>query len=120
MPTLLAEWSLASVTGNERQAMEHVTNVVLPLHLPEAQLANLGTAVAEAVMNAMEHGNHYEPEKMVTVQVLTTHNALLIRIHDEGPEKLPLIDSTPDLAAKLAGEQTPRGLGSFPHQTSRR
>jgi serine phosphatase RsbU (regulator of sigma subunit)/anti-sigma regulatory factor (Ser/Thr protein kinase) len=113
MPTLLAEWSLASIPGNERQAMEHVISIVRPLHLPEAQLANLGTAVAEAIMNAMEHGNQYEPEKMVTIQVLTTHRALLIRIHDEGPEKLPLIDSTPDLSAKLAGEQTPRGWGLF-------
>ncbi|TMC82553.1 MAG: GAF domain-containing protein, partial [Chloroflexi bacterium] len=51
---LLLEWTVASVPGNEQQAMERVVEVVLPLHLRDERLADLKMAVAEAVMNAME------------------------------------------------------------------
>jgi serine phosphatase RsbU (regulator of sigma subunit)/anti-sigma regulatory factor (Ser/Thr protein kinase) len=109
----LAEWSLASVVGNERPVMERIGEIVRPLKLEAEKLANLETAVAEAVMNAMEHGNHYQEEKRVTIQVFMTGRAIIVRIHDEGTEQLPATGSSPDLAAKLAGQQTPRGWGLF-------
>ncbi len=113
---MLLTWSVASQPGNEQAAMERVADAVAPLHLPAERLANLKTAVAEVVMNAMEHGNCYQPDKMVLLQVYASESAVTVRIHDEG-EGEPLPDlatiAIPDLTAKLAGLQTPRGWGLF-------
>ena len=63
-------------------------------------------------MNAMEHGNHYRVELPVLVQVYTSERALAVRIADRGnPPAHPA--EAPDLAAKLAGLQSPRGWGLF-------
>lgn len=109
-------YSVASQPGNEREVMQRVAEVVSPLDLPAERLDNLKTAVAEAVMNAMEHGNRYQLDKLVSLQVYVTERAITIRIRDEG-EGEPLPEFTdldiPDLSAKLAGLQTPRGWGLF-------
>ena len=110
------EWSIESQPGNEQKAMEWIEAVVYSLDISAERLANLKTAVAEAVMNAMEHGNHYQPDKMVTLQVRTSEAALTVRILDQGEgEPLPDVEAiaTPDLTTKLAGLQTPRGWGLF-------
>lgn len=110
---LLAEFSLASEPGNELQAMEEVAGVVQGVGLPEDRLERLKTAVAEATMNAMEHGNHYQSDLPVNVQVLASSSALAVRISDHGGGKPIPEPETPDLEAKLAGLQSPRGWGLF-------
>jgi anti-sigma regulatory factor (Ser/Thr protein kinase) len=114
---VLATWSVPSAPGNERQTAEQVAQVVRDAGTPGAvtprRLERLTTAVAEAVMNAMEHGNQYQPDQPVAIQVAATSTALLVRITDQGgapalPEPAP-----PDLTAKLAETQTPRGWGLF-------
>ncbi|TMC61170.1 MAG: hypothetical protein E6J21_09040 [Chloroflexota bacterium] len=110
---VLTEMSIASEPGNERQAMEQVGQAVQALNLPERRLEKLKTAVAEATMNAMEHGNKYQPDKPVTIQVLASHAALMVRIRDQGNGKPIAEPHTPDLEAKLAELQSPRGWGLF-------
>jgi len=110
----LAEFSLPSEPGNERRAMERVAEAVSGLGLPERTLEKLKTAVAEATMNAMEHGNNYEPEIPVDIQVWHLENCLLVRIVDRGGGPPPSPNAElPDLEAKLEGVQTPRGWGLF-------
>ena len=109
----LAEFTVTSKPGNERPAMEQVVRAVHGVDLPEGQLERLKTAVAEATMNAMEHGNEYQPDLPVSIQVLVSETALSVRITDHGGGRpIPEAES-PDLEAKLAGEQTPRGWGLF-------
>ena len=109
----LAYLSVPSEPGNERMAMEQVAEVIEPLGLEARRLEQLKTAVAEATMNAMEHGNHYQPDVPVTIQVLTSDTTLSVRISDQGgAETLPEAE-TPDLEAKLAEMQSPRGWGLF-------
>ena len=68
---VLAELSVPSEPGNERLAMERVAEVIKELGLSEQRLERLKTAVAEATMNAMEHGNRYRPEVPVVIEVLS-------------------------------------------------
>lgn len=110
---LLATFSLPSEPGNERRAMEEVAAVVAALPLSAAKLERLKTAVAEATMNAMEHGNQYRAEEPVTVEVLTNDQSLAVRIHDQGGGAIIPRSARPDLEAKLAGQQKPRGWGLF-------
>jgi anti-sigma regulatory factor (Ser/Thr protein kinase) len=110
----LAELSIPSEPGNERRATEEVARAVSGLGLPERTLERLKTAVAEATMNAMEHGNRYDPEVPVDIQVWLLEECLLVRIIDRGSGPPPSPNAeVPDLEAKLEGMQTPRGWGLF-------
>jgi serine phosphatase RsbU (regulator of sigma subunit)/CHASE1-domain containing sensor protein/anti-sigma regulatory factor (Ser/Thr protein kinase) len=111
---VLADFTLPSKPGNERPAMEKVADAVKGLPLSELRLDRLKTAVAEATMNAMEHGNRYDPEVPVKIQVWLLKERLLVRVIDRGSGPLSSLTAKgPDLAAKLEDAQTPRGWGVF-------
>jgi serine phosphatase RsbU (regulator of sigma subunit)/anti-sigma regulatory factor (Ser/Thr protein kinase) len=111
---ILTRFTLSSERGNERLAMEKVAEVVKELRVSAQRLERLKTAVAEATMNAMEHGNRYDPDVPVEIQVWLLEQRLLVRIIDRGsgPPPSPTANA-PDLQAKLGGAQTPRGWGLF-------
>jgi serine phosphatase RsbU (regulator of sigma subunit)/anti-sigma regulatory factor (Ser/Thr protein kinase) len=111
--TMLGEFSLPSEPGNERQAMEEVVQLIGVSALSNGQLDKLKTAVAEATMNAMEHGNNYQADMPVEIEVLSSDKELTVRITDHGGGQPIPNSEVPDLEAKLAGEQSPRGWGLF-------
>ena len=111
--TALTEFEVASEPGNERIAIERVAAAVGDLDLPAARLERLKTAVGEAVMNAIEHGNRNRPELPVGVLVAVSGAELSVRVTDQGGDRPALQPERPDLEAKLAGEQSPRGWGLF-------
>jgi serine phosphatase RsbU (regulator of sigma subunit)/anti-sigma regulatory factor (Ser/Thr protein kinase) len=110
---LLAEFELPSAPGNEREAIELVAGAVAGLGLEPVRLDRLKTAVGEAMMNAMEHGNEYRADRAVSIRVLHTGDRLRIEVSDLGGAVQLHAAEAPDLGAKLAGEQTPRGWGLF-------
>ena len=111
---LIADFQVASVPGNDREAMDRVASAAQPLRLPAAQLDRLKTAVSEATMNAIEHGNGNNPELPVTIQLLSRADGVAVRITDCGPgPKDDAEPEEPDLLAKFDGLQTPRGWGLF-------
>ena len=112
-PRTLAELSIPSEPGNERRATEEVTRAVSGLALPESTLDRLKIAVAEATLNAMEHGNHFRAELPVLIEVSVSEADLSVKITDEGSGSPTFDAETPDLEAKLEGLQTPRGWGLF-------
>jgi anti-sigma regulatory factor (Ser/Thr protein kinase) len=114
MRRLLAEFSVPSEPGNERLAMERVAEAIGELEVRGENLERLKTAVGEATMNAMEHGNKYRAEVPVEVMVLVEDQDLMVRITDRGSGPPPSQGGdAPDLEAKLEGMQTPRGWGLF-------
>ncbi len=111
--TQLASFTVASVEGNERTAIDLVIDAVSSVGLTAVQLDRLKTAVGETVMNAIEHGNDYREDLDVTVEVASTDTDLSIRVTDHGGNKKVAASDSPDIEAKLAGDQTPRGWGLF-------
>jgi len=109
----LAEFSVSSEPGNERQAMEAVASAIKDLGLTQQRLERFKTAVAEATLNSMEHGNHYRAELPVLIEVSASDTQLSVKITDEGSGPPAFHAETPDLEAKLAGMQSPRGWGLF-------
>jgi anti-sigma regulatory factor (Ser/Thr protein kinase) len=109
----LAEFSVPSEPGNERQAMELVASAIKDLGLTQQRLERFKTAVAEATLNAMEHGNYYRAELPVLIEVSASDTQLSVKITDEGSGPPAFHSETPDLEAKLEGMQTPRGWGLF-------
>lgn len=109
----LVEFDLASEPGNEREAIARVTDAVGGLDLPQQRLERLQTAVGEATMNAMEHGNGYRADAPVSIRVSASDEQLIVEITDLGGEREIPEPEAPDIEAKLSGEQTPRGWGLF-------
>jgi anti-sigma regulatory factor (Ser/Thr protein kinase) len=64
-------------------------------------------------MNAMEHGNKYQPDMPVHIWVDQSPVAVRVRIVDQGGGQFMSEAEAPDLDAKLAGLQSPRGWGLF-------
>ena len=110
---VLAEFDLPSEPGNEREAIERVESAVADLGLEGSRLDRLKTAVAEATMNAMEHGSEYRADRPVSIRVLHSGDSVRVQVTDRGGGGELPPPETPDLEAKLAGEQKPRGWGLF-------
>jgi serine/threonine-protein kinase RsbW len=109
---LLADFTLPSLAGNDRVAADRVADTIRGLPLSEARLENVRTAVAEATLNAIEHGNHFDADKPVGIRVVVSESELCVTVSDSGAggAEQPV---APDLSAKLKGEQSPRGWGLF-------
>lgn len=110
---MLAEFTVPSRPGEEKQLMYQVKEAVAPLALEANRLEHLGLAVAEATMNAMEHGNHFQEDKPVTVRVFAAPEQVMVQVEDLGGDAPMPNPETPDLQAKLDGLQSPRGWGLF-------
>jgi len=111
---ILAAFSVPGAIGNERGAMDRVAELVAPLGLAGPRLERLRTAVSEATMNAIEYGSLGREDVPVEFVVAATPADVVVRITDRalsGP--VPTDAEAPDIEAKLAGEQKPRGWGLF-------
>jgi len=110
----LAVFAVASEPGNERVALARVAEAVAGTGLADKRLDRLKTAVAEATMNAIEHGNLNRPEVPVDIVVTQVGGDIIVTITDQGGARAPAGPAEqPDLARKLAGEQHARGWGLF-------
>lgn len=116
---LIEAWSMPSIPGNEQEALQRVRQAAQRLGLEGERLEQLGTAVAEATLNAMEHGNGYQPDLLVDFVILAAGKEpsnptdILVQISDQGDAPFDLTAPAPDLLAKLAGDQSPRGWGLY-------
>ena len=114
-PRRLDAFELPSEPGNERLALARVAESVQGLGLSESRLEKLKTAVAEATMNAIEHGNGNRAEIPVEVEVTQDGEEIVVAISDQGGDVTGQADPAqePDLLQKLEGAQSPRGWGLF-------
>jgi serine phosphatase RsbU (regulator of sigma subunit)/anti-sigma regulatory factor (Ser/Thr protein kinase) len=111
--TMLGSFNTPTGQGNERLAAARVLELIEDIELPEAWQKRLETAVAEATMNAMEYGNLYDTSLAVRIDVRTKPGVLSVCIFDHGKSGAVPESTSPDLDAKLAGLQSPRGWGLY-------
>jgi serine/threonine-protein kinase RsbW len=100
--SLTLDSSLDSVDKVERTAEEFAARA----GFDEDTVPNIVMAVREAAVNAVLHGNAYDPAKRVAASFETTADALIVRIADQGLGLDP--DALPD---PLAPENILRGSG---------
>src|SRR5205814_1540467 len=72
---------------------------------------DLRTAVAEACMNAIEHGNNSDAGTRVGIRLTAAPDRLQIAVQDGGPG--PGEVPTPDIESRMAGKTDTRGWGIF-------
>jgi anti-sigma regulatory factor (Ser/Thr protein kinase) len=83
--TLLFKETFPSDRNIRRKILEYVSSTVRaskpPVSVAEEEIL---LAVDEAITNAMEHGNKWDPQKTILVEIIMNSIFLNIRITDEG------------------------------------
>jgi serine/threonine-protein kinase RsbW len=72
----------------------------------------LKTAVAEACINAIEHGNQLNNGLSVGVVLSTSDDELVVKVIDDGTG-VRNAPHAPDIDRKMHGDEDPRGMGMF-------
>ena len=105
------ELHVPSVLGNEKVAMEFAASIAKQLDFPPDRIEDLKTAVAEACLNAIEHGNKMDASTKVGISLTIAGGRLQVAIQDEGKGigQVP----TPDIETQVEGKTDPRGWGIF-------
>jgi len=89
----LVELSLPNILGAEKEAIEKAVTVAEKMGFSKDRIEDLKTALAEACINAIEHGNKFDQNKRVRVTFSANNNSLQVIVHDEGdgidPKKIP-------------------------------
>lgn len=76
--------TIKSSTQNLALVETLIDSVCEEYKITEANYGNILVAVTEAVTNAIQHGNKYDPQKNVNVTVKTQQDNLRFIIKDEG------------------------------------
>ena len=86
-------YTLESTLESVNQVEQKATEVAAGAGLAEDEQYQVAMAVREAAVNAVLHGNAYDPGKRFVVAYETTGESLVITITDQGkgldPESLP-------------------------------
>lgn len=106
------EVRLPTKLGYEKVAMSTASAVAKLMGFPADRIEDLKTAVAEACINAIEHGNRLNEKLSVGVVLRANTDALEVKVIDDGAgiQKQP---AKPDIDRKMHGEEDPRGMGMF-------
>ena len=93
MTAMRVSHTLDSSLDSVNRAEEVATEFASKLGFDEETMNRISMAVREAAVNAVLHGNHYDPNKKMIVQLENTGKALVISVRDQGqgmdPEKVP-------------------------------
>ena len=105
------ELHVRSMHGAEKLAMDFAANVAKSMNFPPDRVEDLKTAVAEACMNAIEHGNKLDSTTRVGIRLVVDKDKLQIAVQDQGRGVREI--RTPDIESRMAGKMDPRGWGIF-------
>jgi len=106
------EVSLPNVGGYERIAMESSASFARIGGLAKDRIEDLKTAVSEACLNAMEHGNKGRPDARVVISMHLGDKDFRVTVKDEG-NGIPYIPQNIDIRRKVERLEPPNGLGLF-------
>lgn len=104
---------LPSQFGYEKIAMDAAAALAEIMGFSAQRVEDLRTAVSEACINAMEHGNNLSADRRVEFVLVPGRRALKVQVHDCGQGFKMALRKEPNIARKLAGEESPRGWGLY-------
>lgn len=105
---------IPSQRGYEKTAMYLVQCLATDMGLSFKKVQRLKTALAEACLNAMEHGNRFQNGLDVTIQFIQHPSKLEITVQDSGVGgHISLPTEDPNIDVKVSGSSKKRGWGIF-------
>ncbi len=105
------ELHIPSVMGYEKIAMETAASMAKRMGFTEDRIEDLKTAVAEACINAIEHGNQLDSSTKVCITLTAEQSKLQVTVKDEG--KGVSQTGSPSIEGKIEGKDKTRGWGIF-------
>lgn len=105
------ELSFPSELGFEKIAREAVAAFARRLGCDRERVEDLKTALGEACINAIEHGNGRAPGLRVDVSCISTDDRLTVEVCDRGLKRYQGGGSTASIDLKLKGLAPRRGMG---------
>ena len=106
------EVSLANKLGYERVAMACTASFAQMMGFSPERIEDLKTVVAEAAINAMEHGNKGRPDARVTVSMSCQGDTINVTVMDEG-DGIKHFPPKPDIEKIIDELESPVGFGLF-------
>jgi len=89
----LVELQLPNILGSEKVAIEKAGTIARDMGFSKDRIEDLKTAIAEACINAIEHGNKFDQSTKVGITFAADDTSLQVVVHDNGnginPEKIP-------------------------------
>ena len=106
------EVTLPNRIGYERMAMECSASFAKMIGFVSERVDDLKTAVSEACLNAIEHGNKGRPNARVVITINYNDANFMVSVTDEG-EGIKSPVANPDIQKKIQELEAPRGMGIF-------
>jgi len=106
------EVRLPSRMGFEKVAMSTASAVATLMGFHQDRIEDLKTAVSEACINAIEHGNRLNEDCSVNVVLSAGADELEVKVIDSG-KGMQHMPPKPDIDRKIHGDEEPRGMGVF-------
>ncbi len=80
----LVELQLPNTLGSEKIAIEKAATIARDMGFSKDRIEDLKTAIAEACINAIEHGNKFDENTKVGITLAVDDTSLQVVVHDEG------------------------------------
>ena len=106
------EVNLPSKIGYERIAMASSAALAKIGGLPATRIEDLKSAVAEACINAMQHGNKWRLEARVILNMNISNDRCVISVTDQG-DGISKVPEYPGITKIIEENVSPSGLGVF-------
>ena len=106
------ELTIPSGPGFEKVAMDTAASLARKIGLPPERIEDLRTAVSEACLNAIEHGNQENRRHKVVVLMAATDSELEISVRDQG-QAFAVPDEAPNITTIIEEEKRSRGWGIY-------
>ncbi len=106
------ELHIPSIMGYEKVAMESVAAAATIMGFHPNRVEDLKTAIAEACINAMEHGNRLKKDTKVLVTLKIDKKRLEVNVRDEGKGSIQNL-KVPKIEDQINGCEDSRGWGIF-------
>ena len=106
------EVHIPSELGFEKVAMSTAASMAALLGFSSDRIEDLKTAVAEACINAIEHGNLLDNTLSVGVVLSTTDDQLEVKVIDDGAG-LSAAPNSHSIERKMQGEDDPGAWACF-------
>jgi len=112
LDTQTVEIDLPNRIGFERIVMGGIAAFAKGVGFSHSRIEDIKTAVAEACINAVQHGNKGKPDARVTVTLSYSDGLLSVSVFDEG-EGLKEQPKDPDILRIVDFLDPPVGFGVF-------
>jgi serine/threonine-protein kinase RsbW len=106
------EVRIPSQLGYEKVAMSTAASMAKLMGFSADRIEDLKTAVAEACINAIEHGNHGDASIPVGIILSMNEGELEVKVLDDG-KGMKTPPPKPNIDRKMSGEEQARGMGMF-------